>query len=112
LQEIAAPGGACLASRVHDDVRDRLDTTFADGGVQTLKNIARPVQVWRWSPGTQVPTAQAIGATADVPLALPDKPSIAVLPFQNLSGVRNKIISLMAWSRTSSRRCRASNPFS
>jgi TolB-like protein/class 3 adenylate cyclase/Tfp pilus assembly protein PilF len=86
LQEIAAPGGACVASRVHDDVLDRLDTTFEDGGVQTLKNIARPVQVWRWSPGTQAPTAQAIGATADVPLALPDKPSIAVLPFQNLSG--------------------------
>ena len=51
LQEIAAPGGLCVSSRVHDDVRDRLDTAFEDGGAQTLKNIARPVQVWRWSPG-------------------------------------------------------------
>ena len=51
LQEIAAPGGICISSRVHEDVRDRLDTAFHDGGTQTLKNIARPVQVWRWQPG-------------------------------------------------------------
>ena len=48
LQEIAPPGGICISSRVHDDVRDRLDTPFDDGGTQTLKNIARPVQIWRW----------------------------------------------------------------
>ena len=39
LQEIAAPGGICISSRVHEDVRDRLDTGFDDGGTQTLKNI-------------------------------------------------------------------------
>src|SRR5262245_18203797 len=55
LQEIAAPGGICISSRVHEDVRDRLDTAFDDGGTQTLKNIARPVQVWRWQPRTAVP---------------------------------------------------------
>jgi TolB-like protein/class 3 adenylate cyclase len=86
LQEIASPGGVCVSSRVYDDVRDRLDTAFEDGGSQTLKNIARPVQVWRWSPGASAPAARAIGATPDVPLTLPDKPSIAVLPFQNMSG--------------------------
>jgi len=85
LQEIAAPGGMCVSSRVHDDVRDRLDIEFEDGGMQALKNIARPVQVWRWSRGASVP-AQAIAATTHVPLTLPDKPSIAVLPFQNMSG--------------------------
>lgn len=79
LQEIAPPGGVCLSSRVHDDVRDRLEATFEDGGAQALKNIARPVHVWRWSPG-------ADGPPVDAPLALPDKPSIAVLPFTNMSG--------------------------
>src|SRR5215472_7999297 len=75
LQEIAVPGGICISSRVHDDVRDRIDIAFDDGGAQTLKNIARPVQVWRWQPGRAVlpkpaPELQAI--------PLPDKPSIAV----------------------------------
>jgi TolB-like protein/class 3 adenylate cyclase len=83
LQEIALPGGICISNRVHDDVRDRLDTAFDDGGTQTLKNIARPVQVWRWHPGTAVSPPPA---TANSALPLPDKPSIAVLPFQNMSG--------------------------
>src|SRR5215468_6837930 len=79
LQEIAAPGGICVSIRVHEDVRDRIDTAFDDGGTQTLKNIARPVQVWRWHPGTAA-------SPIPTPLPLPDKPSIAVLPFQNMSG--------------------------
>jgi adenylate cyclase len=83
LQEIAPPGGICISSRVHEDVRDRLDTAFDDGGSQTLKNIARPVQVWRWLPGPMGTPEQAPPPTA---LPLPDKPSIAVLPFQNMSG--------------------------
>src|SRR5258708_1698178 len=44
LQEIAPAGGVCVSSRVHDDIRDRLDTAFADGGAQALKHIARPIQ--------------------------------------------------------------------
>ena len=83
LQEIATPGGICISSRVHEDVRDRLDTAFDNGGIQTLKNIARPVQVWRWQPGTAESPKPAPTPTA---LPLPDKPSIAVLPFQNMSG--------------------------
>src|SRR5262249_7403454 len=82
LQEIATPGGICISSRVHDDVRDRLDIAFDDGGTQTLKTIARPVQVWRWQPVTAGPKPAAPRPTA---LPLPDKPSIAVLPFQNMS---------------------------
>jgi TolB-like protein/class 3 adenylate cyclase/tetratricopeptide (TPR) repeat protein len=81
LQEVAAPGGICISSRVHEDVRDRLDTAFDDGGTQTFKNIARPVQVWRWQPATAEPPKPA-----SAPTALTDKPSIAVLPFENLSG--------------------------
>jgi TolB-like protein/class 3 adenylate cyclase len=86
LQEIAAPGGVCVSSRVHEDIRDRLDAAFNDGGAQTLKNIARSVQVWRWSPDALAPAMVPTVSRADVPLTLPDKPSIAVLPFQNMSG--------------------------
>jgi adenylate cyclase len=82
IQEIATPGGICVSSRVHEDVRDRLDTAFDEGGAQTLKNIARPVQVWRWQPSA-APSKPVPTPTA---LPLPDKPSIAVLPFQNISG--------------------------
>ena len=83
LQEIAPPGGMCVSSRVHDDVRDRLDAAFVDDGERTLKNIARPVRVWRWVAGEAGQTAPS---ASHAPLALPDKPSIAVLPFQNMSG--------------------------
>ncbi len=81
LQEIAAPGGMCVSSRVHDDVRDRLEAIFEDGGSQTLKNIARPVQVWHWASGS----GSALEPVRPA-LAVPDRPSIAVLPFQNMSG--------------------------
>ena len=81
LQEIGPPGGLCISGRVHDDVRDRLTDSFAEMGAQTLKNIARPVPVWGWSPAG-MPAASAAPAV----LALPDKPSIAVLPFENMSG--------------------------
>ncbi len=82
LQEIAEPGGVSISNRVHEDVRDRIDVIFNDAGEQTLKNIARPVQVWRWS---LTSSAAAQPTTTDVPLPLPDKPSIAVLAFNNMS---------------------------
>jgi adenylate cyclase len=78
LQEIAAPGGVAISARVHEDIRDRLDTAFTDGGAQTLKNIARPLQIWRWSPNDATPDK----VTETV---LPGKPSIAVLCFDNMS---------------------------
>jgi adenylate cyclase len=83
LQEIARPGGIAISRRVHEDVRDRLEAVFEDAGEQTLKNIARPVAVWRWMPGDGGVTPKTPTEPA---LALPDKPSIAVLPFQNMSG--------------------------
>ena len=51
LQEFADPGGVTIAGRVHDDVRDRLEVGFADKGEQFLKNIARPLRLWQWTPG-------------------------------------------------------------
>ncbi len=83
LQEIAEPGGVAISRRVHEEVQDRLDTSFVDAGEQTLKNIARPVQIWRWSPAERgMPSTPA---SAVVSQSLPDKPSIAVLPFENMS---------------------------
>jgi adenylate cyclase len=80
LEALAEPGGICVSRVVHDQVRDKLDVAFEDMGEQQVKNIARPVHVWCARLGAK----PAVSASA--PLALPDKPSIAVLPFQNLSG--------------------------
>lgn len=86
LQEIAPRGGLCLSGRAHDDIRDRLDTTFENVGTQTLKNIARPIQLWRWSPESSSAETTPVTSRLNATLALPDKPSVAVLPFANMSG--------------------------
>jgi adenylate cyclase len=83
LQEIAEPGGIDISRRVYEDVQNRLEASFENAGEQELKNIARPVQVWRWS---SVATEIARAAGLHTSLQLPDKPSIAVLPFANISG--------------------------
>jgi adenylate cyclase len=84
LEALAEPGGICLSGAAHEQVRDKLDLAFEDRGEQGVKNIARPVRVYR------VRDARAAAGSRSQPvppaLALPDKPSIAVLPFQNLSG--------------------------
>ena len=81
LEGLAEPGGICVSARVHEDVAGKLDLAFEDIGEQQLKNISRPVWVYR------VVTAAAGSAatTASRDPALPDKPSIAVLPFANMS---------------------------
>ncbi|HKF71035.1 MAG TPA: adenylate/guanylate cyclase domain-containing protein, partial [Stellaceae bacterium] len=79
LEGLAEPGGLCVSRKVRDEVRDKLDLAFEDMGEQQVKNIARPVRAFR--------VKQAGGFAHSRPaLPLPDKPSIAVLPFQNLSG--------------------------
>jgi adenylate cyclase len=85
LEGLADPGGICVSARVQEDVAGRLDLTFEDMGEQALKNIARPVRVYRvrLAAPESKPT---VPLTESVPvLALPDKPSIAVLPFANMS---------------------------
>src|ERR1700730_8762728 len=84
LEALAEPGGICVARVVGDQVRDRLDYTFEDLGEQQVKNIARPVRVYRV--GDASSTGKSPAAPAPPVLPLPDKPSIAVLPFQNMSG--------------------------
>src|SRR5262245_25748279 len=80
LEGVAEPGGICVAGRVLEDVQGKLDIAFEDAGEQQLKNIARPVRVYRVQIGGAAP------ASLRPALVLPDKPSIAVLPFQNFSG--------------------------
>ena len=78
LEGLAEPGGICVSARVQEDAAGKLDLTFDDLGEQNLKNIARPVRVYR------IRIASTVAVKA--PLALPDKPSLAVLPFQNMTG--------------------------
>jgi adenylate cyclase len=75
---LAEPGGICVSRVVRDQVRDKLDFAFEDLGEQQVKNIARPVRVYR------IPLAE--NAAPKSPLSLPDKPSLVVLPFQNMTG--------------------------
>src|SRR5262245_11879349 len=75
LEGLAEPGGICVSARVREDAPGRLDLAFEDIGEQSLKNITRPVRVFR---------IVTVGRRVSEPtLALPDKPSIAVLPFAN-----------------------------
>src|SRR5271155_3141086 len=83
LEALAAPGGICVSRVVRDQVRDKLGFAFDDRGEQQVKNIARPVRVFDVNMA-----GETMILTPDSParaLLLPDKPSIAVLPFQNMS---------------------------
>jgi len=91
LEGLAEPGGICISARVQEDAAGRLDLAFEDIGEQTLKNIARPVRVYRVRADGALPTLPGLdpgiaGEGRVGVLPLPDKPSIAVLPFTNLSG--------------------------
>ena len=86
LQTLAAPGGVSVSGAVYDHVRKVLPFKFADLGAQQVKNIEETVRVYAVS--AKAPTTSDFPKTSDdrKPLTLPDKPSIAVLPFQNMSG--------------------------
>src|SRR5215468_8264139 len=81
LEGLAEPGGICVSGRVQEDATGKLDLAFEDIGEQQLKNIARPVRTYR-----VVTTARPAMPQPGSNPALPDKPSIAVLPFANMSG--------------------------
>jgi adenylate cyclase len=88
LEALAEPGAICVSAIVQGQVEGRLDCVFDDQGEQNLKNIARPVGVYRveMGPRPSRPHPGETPAVQEPALALPDKPSIAVLPFQNMSG--------------------------
>ncbi len=79
LEGLAEPGGICVSGRVQEDTEGKLEIAFENAGEQQLKNISRPVRVYRVRLSSPAPTSRPA-------LPLPDKPSIAVLPFQNMSG--------------------------
>jgi adenylate cyclase len=86
LEGLADPGGICVSARVQEDVAGRLDLTFDDIGEQSLKNIARPVRIYRVRLTEAENTPESVPIDGARVLPLPDKPSIAVLPFANMSG--------------------------
>jgi adenylate cyclase len=102
LEGLAEPGGVCVSARAQEDTQGKLDITFEDIGEQNLKNIARPVRVYK------VRLERASMSSPALPL--PDKPSIAVLPFTNMSGdqeqeyfsdgIAEDIITLLSHSRS------------
>ena len=81
LEGLAEPGGICVSARVRGDAAGKLDLAFEDMGQQELKNIARPIRAYQVAM-----ERRADAADEPAPLPLPDKPSIAVLPFANMSG--------------------------
>jgi adenylate cyclase len=84
LEPLAEPGGICVTSIVHESVGNRIDARFQDGGDISVKNIDRPIRVWKWHPGeTEVAANGSSGAN---PTPNVETPSIAVLPFTNMSG--------------------------
>ncbi|MBV8090268.1 MAG: adenylate/guanylate cyclase domain-containing protein, partial [Alphaproteobacteria bacterium] len=101
LEALAEPGTICVSARVQEDAAGKLDLAFEDIGEQQLKNIARPVRVYRvhasalthpglGAPGSPLSRTAGEGAersgAGEGSLPLPDKPSLAVLPFQNMTG--------------------------
>jgi len=83
LEGLAEPGAICISADVHQQVDRRIDVNFTDLGDQNLKNIDRPVRVWQWS--SESPAGKVQDGVGPGSLALPDKPSIAVLSFDNMS---------------------------
>ncbi len=84
LEPLADPGGICVSGVVNESVGNRLDVTFADGGEVAVKNIARPIRVWKWHPGGDALSAKPLFRSLEATESEP--PSIAVLPFNNMSG--------------------------
>jgi TolB-like protein/class 3 adenylate cyclase len=87
LEGIAEPGGICISDDAQRQIRGKLDSPFEDMGPQNLKNITEPMRTWRLNSDANASAYLSPGRSAEAakPPALPDKPSIAVLPFQNMS---------------------------
>ena len=82
LEALADPGGICISGTVQDQIGTKLALSFTDLGEQNVKNIAHPIRAYQ----VRGDTASAMTSPLGPSLSLPDKPSIAVLPFQNMSG--------------------------
>src|SRR5271157_4064712 len=81
LEPLAEPGGICVSSIVNESVGNRIDVRFQDSGDINVKNIDRPIRIWKWQPGATIPTTPRSHAAKPEPNAAA---SIAVLPFTNM----------------------------
>jgi TolB-like protein/class 3 adenylate cyclase len=88
LEGIAEPGGICISDDTQRQIRGKIELPFDDMGLQSLKNIVEPMRAWRMQIEANDPLASTKRSAVEAvqPPVLPDKPSIAVLPFQNMSG--------------------------
>jgi TolB-like protein/class 3 adenylate cyclase len=88
LEGIAEPGGVCISDDAQRQIRGKVDMAFEDMGPQNLKNITEPMRAWRLRINASASAAASINPPIETiqGLPLPDKPSVAVLPFQNMSG--------------------------
>jgi adenylate cyclase len=84
LEPLAEPGGICVSSIVNESIGNRIDARFQDGGEVSVKNIDRPIRVWKWHPGKMDAAVSRPNATDPTPSV--EAPSIAVLPFADMSG--------------------------
>src|SRR5215467_3312058 len=98
LEGIADPGGILISDKVYSEVEGKLDVGFEDRGEQHLKNIAKPVRAY----AVRAEAFSALTERLSVAPPLPDKPSIAVLPFQNMAAIPNRSTLPMGWLRKSS----------
>ena len=88
LEALCDPGGILISGKIHSEVDGKVEAAFEDRGEQQVKNISRPVRIYAVRPAGMPTTSAATASPGETkkPLQLPDKPSIAVLPFQNMSG--------------------------
>ncbi len=84
LEALAEAGGVYVSGTVFDHIKSKVDLKFVDLGAQEVKNIAEPVRIYRWINSTMYAMPDAVESGDALPL--PDKPSIAILPFNNMSG--------------------------
>ena len=106
LEPVAQPGGICISSIVNESIGNRIDARFEDGGQINVKNIDRPIRIWRWHPDMAHATAtngRQLNTTNPEPHA-----AIAILPFTNMSGDPSRNISRTESAKTSSPTCRRS----
>jgi adenylate cyclase len=86
LEALAEPGGVCISSVVNESVGNRIDVVFKDSGEVAVKNIVRQIRVWKWHPDNEPVLVQPIAKPPRAETLEPEPPSIAVLPFNNMSG--------------------------
>jgi adenylate cyclase len=104
LESLSEAGGICISGTAYDHVENKLSLGYQYLGEQTVKNIAKPVRVYRvlMEPGAVARRFSEVASKEKMVFPLPDKPSIAVLPFTNMSGEKNWSISATGSLRESS----------